>query len=214
MLDLQVIDKPAVASSILDPVRAAMLAALRTPGSATTVAETLGQSRQKVNYHLRALEDHGLVELVELRPRRGLTERIMVASAQSYVLSPALLGEVDTDPAGIDRLSSQYLIAMAARTVREVASLTEAANAAGKRLATLSLDAEVCFANAAARAAFSEELAAAMTNLVAKYHDEQTPGGRWHRLSVGAHPVPPGGDPDSHGAPSRAASPTDSTTDR
>lgn len=190
MLDLQVIDKPAAAASILDPVRASILVALRAPGSATTVAESLGQSRQKVNYHLRALEEHGLVELVELRPRRGLTERVMVASARSYVLSPALLGEADPDPSRVDRLSSRYLIAMAARTVREVAIMSQDAAAAGQPLATLSLDTEVRFANAADRKAFSEELAATMTDLVSRYHDELAPQGRWHRIVVGAHPTP------------------------
>ena len=76
------IDEPTVAVAVLDPLRAKVLAALAEPGSATTVAGALGEPRQKVNYHLRTLEDHGLVRLVEERPRRGLTERVMVASAR------------------------------------------------------------------------------------------------------------------------------------
>src|SRR5690349_12091456 len=90
--DLQVIDEPAVAAAMLDPLRARILAALAEPGSASTVAGSLGISRQKANYHLRALEDRGLVALVEERPRRGLTERVVVASARSYVLSSEVLG--------------------------------------------------------------------------------------------------------------------------
>ncbi|MCP4223691.1 MAG: helix-turn-helix transcriptional regulator, partial [Actinomycetia bacterium] len=117
MQELQVIDETQVALALLDPVRARALAALAEPGSASTVAAALGERRQKVNYHLRVLEEHGLVNLVEERPRRGLTERVVVASARSYVLSPVLLGDRAADPARTDRLSTRYLIAVAARMV-------------------------------------------------------------------------------------------------
>jgi hypothetical protein len=39
------------------------------------------------------------------------------------------------------------------------------------------------------RAAFSNELAEAITKLVSKYHDESAPGGRGHRLVAVAHPL-------------------------
>ncbi len=190
MEDLAVIDEALVARSILDPIRAEILAALATPGSATTVATQIDLPRQKVNYHLRALEEHGLVRLVEERPRRGLTERIVVASARSYVLSPEVLGTNATDPSRMDRLSSRYLIAVAARLVREVGQLARGAEAAGKPLATLSIDTEIRFASASHRAEFTERLAGAVTSLAAEYHDERTPNGRWHRLVVAAHPTP------------------------
>jgi DNA-binding transcriptional ArsR family regulator len=190
VLDLEVIDKPAVAVAALDPVRAKVLAALTEPGSATTLASALGESRQKINYHLRTLEDHGLVRLLEERPRRGLTERVVVASARSYVLSPTVLGENAADPARTDHLSSRYLIAVAARMVREVAALASGAEKAGRPLATLSIDAEIRFGSAADRTAFTEDLSAAVTELAARYHDEVTPGGRWHRIVVAAHPRP------------------------
>ncbi len=190
MQDLAVIDKPDLAQVVLDPVRNRILRTLRQPGSATTVAKDLGLSRQKVNYHLRTLEDHGLIHLNEERPRRGLTERIMQASAESYVLSPATLGEITPKPERTDRLSSRYLIALAARLVSEVADLTQAAAAANKPLATLSIDSEIKFANAADRAAFSQELNQAVVDLVARYHHEEAPNGRWHRLIVAAHPKP------------------------
>lgn len=190
MLDLEVIDDPATAVAALDPVRSAVLAALAEPGSATTVAKALGLPRQKVNYHLRLLEECGLVRLVEERPRRGLTERVLVATAHGYVLSPSTLGASAADPARTDRLSSRYLIALAARLVREVADLSRRAEAAGRSLPTLSLDTEIRFASAADRAAFTAELTEAVTRLAARYHDEQAEGGRWHRLVVAAHPRP------------------------
>lgn len=190
MLDLEVIDQPTVAVAVLDPVRAKVLAVLAEPGSATTVANALGEPRQKVNYHLRTLEDHGLVRLVEERPRRGLTERVMVASARSYVLSPEVLGESAADPACTDRLSTRYLIAIAARMVREVAGLARRAEKTRRPLATLAIDTEIRFASAADRAAFTNELTGLVTSLAARYHAEASPGGRWHRLVIVAHPRP------------------------
>lgn len=191
MLDLEVIDDPMPAIVALDPIRARVLAVLVEPGSATSVAKALGLARQKVNYHLRALEAHGLVEAVEERKRRGLTERLVQATARSYVVSPTALGEVGADPTRTDRLSSRYLIAVAARMVREVGELAHRAERARGPLATLAIDCDIRFADAADRAAFTQELATAVTTLVARYHDEQAPGGRWHRLVVAAHPRPP-----------------------
>lgn len=190
MLDLEVIDQPATAVAVLDPVRAGVLAALGEPGSATTVANAIGAPRQKINYHLRALEDLGLLRLVEERPRRGLTERILVRSARSYVLSPAVLGESAADPSKTHRLSSRYLIALGARMVREVADLARAAEKADKPLATLSIDTEIRFASAAERAQFTEELTTTITSMAARYHNESQEGGRWHRLIVAAHQRP------------------------
>jgi hypothetical protein len=156
----------------------------------------VGLARQKVNYHLHALEAHGLVRLAEVRKWGGLTERLLVATATSYVVSPGALGPVAADPnRETDRLSAGYLIALGARIVREVGDLLGRANKAGKRLATLAVDTEVRFRSAPDRAAFSHELAEAITKLVAKYHDESATGGRTHRLVIVSHPLPQKADP-------------------
>lgn len=190
MQELTVIDDPAAAGVSLDPIRARLLAALAEPGSATTLAAVVGLTRQKVNYHLRTLEQHGLVELVEERRRGNMTERVMQATAASYVISPSTLGAVAPDPRRApDRLSARWLIAVAARTVREVGELLAGAAKANKHLATLAMDGEVRFASAADRAAFAEELTAAITALVARYHDDRAPDGRPHRVVVAVHPM-------------------------
>jgi DNA-binding transcriptional ArsR family regulator len=191
MLDVEVIDDPAAAVVALDPVRARLLAELAEPASAATLAARVGLARQKVNYHLRTLESHGLVRVAEERRWGGLTERLLVATAASYVVSPAALGEAASDPgrAG-DRLSARYLIALAARIVREVGTLARRAERADKRVATLGLDAEIRFRSAAERTAFAEELTSAVAALVSRYHDASAPGGRRHRLVVAAHPLP------------------------
>lgn len=191
MLDVEVIDNPAAAAVALEPVRSRLLAELAAPASAATLATRVGLARQKINYHLRALEAHGLVQLAEERKWGGLTERLLVATATSYVVSPDALGPVAADPAQeMDRLSASYLIALGARVVRELGDLCRRAREAGKSLATLALDTEVRFRSAAERAAFTTELTAAITQLVAKYHDADAPGGRPHRLVLMAHPIP------------------------
>ncbi len=192
MLDVQVIEEPGAAVVALEPMRSRLLSELAEPASAAALAARLGIARQKVNYHLRALEAHGMVREADTRQWGGLTERLLVATASSYVVSPAALGPASIDPERHrDRLSAAYLVALAGRVIREIGALTRAATARDKRLATLSVDAEVRFRSAAERAAFSEELALAVTHLVSRYHDASSPGGRAHRLIVLAHPLPP-----------------------
>jgi DNA-binding transcriptional ArsR family regulator len=189
MLDVTVIEDPAAAEVALDPVRARLLAELAEPGSATMLAARVGLPRQKVNYHLRALERHGLVELVEERRKGNVTERMLRATAASYVISPAALAAVAPDPhRSPDRLSARWLLALAAQVVRDVGTLIAGAAKARKPLATFAIDGEVRFASAADRAAFAEELAGAVTALVGKYHDETAVGGRDHRVIVAVHP--------------------------
>ena len=189
MYDVAVIEDPAAAGVSLDPIRARLLAELAEPGSATTLAAKVGLPRQKINYHLRALEKHGLVELVEERRKGNCTERVMRATAESYVISPAALGAVQPDPArSPDQLSARWLLAVAARLVRDVGSLITGAARARQRVATFAIDGRVRFASAADRAAFAEELAGAVTALVGKYHDEGAEGGRDHRVVVAVHP--------------------------
>src|SRR5512139_3193803 len=86
MQEIAVIEDPAAAEVSLDPIRARLLAELsEQPGSASMLAAKVGLTRQKVNYHLKALEAHGLVEVVEERRKGNVNERIMRATAASFV---------------------------------------------------------------------------------------------------------------------------------
>ncbi|HEX2047624.1 MAG TPA: helix-turn-helix domain-containing protein [Acidimicrobiales bacterium] len=188
MRDVEVIEDRAAAEVALDPVRARLLAELVEPASAAALANRVGIARQKVNYHLRALEAHGLVELTAERRHGGITERVLRATAAAYVVSPAALGDAAADPGRTaDRLSARYLISLAGRLVREVGSLARRADAAGKRLPTMTVDTEIGFRSAEDRAAFADELTAAVLDLAARYHHDD---GRPHRLIVFAHPRP------------------------
>jgi len=186
--DVEVIEDPTAAAVALDPVRARLLAELAEPASAASLAARVGISRQKVNYHLRALEAHGLVVLAAERQHGGITERLLQATAASYVVSPGAVSEAAVDPdSAADHLSARYLVALAGRAVREVGNLARRAAVAGKRLPTMSIDTEIRFRNAADRAAFADDLTAAVVDLAARYHHDD---GRAHRLVVAAYPKP------------------------
>ena len=188
MRDVEVIESAEAAATVLDPVRGRLLGELAAPASAAGLAARVGIARQKVNYHLKALEAHGLVGLAEERRHGGITERVLQASAASYVVSPAAVSASAADPDGKDdRLSAGYLIALAGRVVREVGALARRAGASGGRLPTLSIDTVIGFRSSDDRAAFAEELTEAVLDLAARYHHDD---GRPHRLVVAAHPVP------------------------
>jgi DNA-binding transcriptional ArsR family regulator len=188
---MQVVDRPEQAAGLLKPIRARILRLLGAGDSAAGVARKTGLARQKVNYHLRELERAGLVQLVEERRSGNCTERILRAVATRYVIDPAMFGDVTPEPgAAVDQFSSAYLTALASQIVGEVAGLRRKADATGKFVATLSLQSEVRFASAAARHAFSEELARQFARLVARYHDPDAPGGRTFRVAAVAWPRP------------------------
>jgi hypothetical protein len=105
------------------------------------------------------------------------------------VLSPTALAGVAPGPdRAPDQASARWMLALAARLVREVGELITRSGAARKPVATFAIDSEVRFASAADRAAFARELGDAVADLVAKYHDQQAEGGREHRLVVAVHP--------------------------
>lgn len=189
MQDIDVIADPASASAALDPVRARLLAELREPASAATLAGRLGLPRQRINYHLRLLEKHGLVEVAGTRTWGGLTERQLVATAAGYVVSPDALGAA-APRLSADRLSAGYVIALAARVVAEVGGMARNAVRLRQRLPVFGLDADIRFASPADRAAFAEKLTAAVNSLISEYHDDNAQDGRWQRLMIAVHPVP------------------------
>lgn len=190
-IPVDLIERRKAASAVLHPVRGRLLAELREPNSAAGLARRIDMPRQKLNYHLRQLEKQGLVELVEERRKGNCTERVVRASARSYLISPATLGPLATDPDEVlDKFSAGYLVALAARAMRDIARLSRGAAKAGKRLPTLSLQAEVRFASAEDQNSFAEELSTQIARLTAKYHDESAPDGRPFRLFVGSYPKP------------------------
>lgn len=181
------LDSQDAAHLALAPIRRRILAALAEPASAAGLAEQLEMPRQKIGYHLRALEAAGLVRAAGERRKRGFVEKLFVA-AGAYVLDPALL-QAPPDLAAVDaqdRHASSHLIAAASTMVRDVARMRDAAAAEGSRLLTLTVEADLGFAAPADFDAFSDELAEAVAALARKY---SAPDGRRFRLTAAAHPA-------------------------
>lgn len=183
---LAVLDADRSAASLLDPVRREILAALQEPGSAISVASRLGLPRQRLGYHIRAMELAGLLQHVGDRKRGNFTERLLQSSARHYFLSPQLLGALGTDPKSVaDKASSAYQVAVAAQVASDVAVMRQQAEAADKRLPTITMQTEIRFASAADQKAFGDELTEAIAGLVARYHSAE---GRAFSFAILGHP--------------------------
>lgn len=190
---LEVVRKPESAATLLNPQRHRLLEALaEEPDSASGLARRLDDSRQRLNYHLRALEKAGLVEVHEERRSGNFTERVMRVVARRFVVDPAAFGFLGADldrPAEVgDRFSATYLIALAQRAIRELAGLRDKSRQQAKRLATAGLEAEVRLARPADFEPFVEDLSEAIAAVVAKHHDERARG-RPFRIFAGAYPA-------------------------
>ena len=188
-IEVDVLQAPERLAAVLPPIRRLLLENLREPDSASGLARRLGMPRQRINYHLRELERTGFVELDQELQRRGCVERMVRVTARAFVISHGFLEGLAAKPAQIaDQFSGAYLITNAARTIREVALLTERAAQVDKKLATLSIEAEATFASPAAFREFSEELAGEIARLTVRYNQGGGAGRRF-RVFAGVHPV-------------------------
>ncbi len=190
---IALIDQPDRVRLALSPLRRQLLERLRTPASASQIAAELTLGRQRVNYHLRALERAGLLQLVEERQRRGCTERVLVTRARLFVVDPAVVN-ADHPPAAQrsdaaqDRFAAEHLVQSAATTVREVARMQARAQEEGTRLLTFTIDTELSFPTPADLEQFADKLAAFVAHEAAACGPPA--GSRRYRLVIGAHPAP------------------------
>jgi DNA-binding transcriptional ArsR family regulator len=181
---LALLDTPERVASALPGLRRRLLDRLREPASAAELAREFGIPRQKLNYHLRVLEGQHLLELVEVRPRRGFTERVLRTVAGALVVDPGVLGA--TAPGDGDRHAADHLVRTAGAMVRDVGRMAVRADAGGKRLLTFTLETEVRFAAPGDVHDFTDALAQAVATVVARF---DTPGGRPYRLLAAGHPA-------------------------
>lgn len=186
------IDDAERARLALSPIRKRLLMALRQPESATTLAAALDLSRQRIGYHLRALEQAGLIELVEERKRRGFVERVLIARADAFLVDPSILGPAPETVAQ-DEFAAGHLVSVAAGIVRDVARMRHSAEAAGQRLLTFTVEADIGFSTPKKLEEFAGEVTEAVAGLARKYTSDGP--GRRYRLVVGAHPAVAGKTP-------------------
>jgi DNA-binding transcriptional ArsR family regulator len=190
-------DRSRVGALVEHPLRLAILRAAAEPRSATEIAAGLGLPRQRVNYHIGRLRRAGFLLPSERRQRRGLFEQRYTASAKAYVVAPEALGPVAVQPKLVeDRLSAEYLLALAAQTQGELGRALADAGRQGKRVATLSISTEVRFTSPAQRARFARALQKAITRVVGRHTSPSTTAegapaaGRLFRLVLGCYPPP------------------------
>ena len=187
------VEAPERLRAALPPLRRRLLDRLREPASAVVVAGEFGLPRQQVNYHLRTLEAAGFLELVETRPRRGCTERVLRTSARAFIVDPqviALSPRSGTRRAAArqDRFAADTLVEAASGVVRDVSRMQARAAAQDARLLTCAIETEVRLASPADFARLSATLATLVARAVADVGVAE--GGRSYRVVIGAHPTP------------------------
>lgn len=188
--DLAILTDPGAAAVLMHPVRQAVLGALRAGDSAAGVGRALGLPRQQVNYHLRELERFGLVQEVDQRRRGNCMERILRASASSWAISPQTLGDLDASPAQArDRFSWATLVHAAARVIRDLSTLRTRADAAGKHLATLTVESEVRIASPARLEEFRAACAEAVARIATHFDEPDAPDARAFRIVMASYPA-------------------------
>jgi DNA-binding transcriptional ArsR family regulator len=169
------------------PLRVRILELLREPGSAATIARELGETRQKVNYHLKELQRVGLVEPVGERRAGNFIETLYEAAGRSFLVAPSVAW---SDPRRVDALRHQHslenLVTVGARLQRDAISLLDRAAFDGEQIASAAVEADVHFADERDRAAFLEEYLAAVQKLCDRYGAR---GGLPYRVVLAAHPA-------------------------
>src|ERR1700683_3012947 len=140
------------AAALLHPLPLRLLEALQEPDSAAGLARRLRLPRQMVNYHVRELARARFLERAGQRRRRNMIERRYRATAQGYILSPELVGRLGVPhEQAEDAFSAAYLLGIVALAQAELARAAREAAAQNKRLATLSVSAELRFESAEQR---------------------------------------------------------------
>jgi DNA-binding transcriptional ArsR family regulator len=167
------------AAALLKPGRIDILRLLAVPRSCTEVGAELGQAPQKVYYHVKRMEEAGLVDQVADRRVRGITEGIYQAAASSYWLSPKVVGALGPGRA-TDEMSLGYLLSLAEEVQSDLASL---ASKSGER-PSLGLSAEIRL-QPAQRQQFLADLRGALEDLLTRYGGGE---GEPFRIAVACYP--------------------------
>jgi DNA-binding transcriptional ArsR family regulator len=126
MRDVLYLEHIEQAETLLKPQRVEVLRHLAEPRTCTEVAAVLGQTPQRVYYHVKRLVDAGLVEQVSQRKVRGIQEGIYQAGARSYWLSPRLVGRLGSRRVR-DELSLGYLLDLMEEVQHDIAALDRGA---------------------------------------------------------------------------------------
>ena len=71
---------------VSDPIRLKIIITLGTTAkTAQDLSDALGVSRSKIHYHLRLLEDNGIVEVVHTELINGITQKYFLPVAKAFI---------------------------------------------------------------------------------------------------------------------------------
>jgi DNA-binding transcriptional ArsR family regulator len=186
MQDTLFIEVAGQAEALFHPLRIEVLKRLSEPHSCPEVARELGETTQKVYYHVKILESSGLVDKVEERRVRGIMEGLYRARARSYWLSPHLVGRIGGTERARDRMSLGFLLTLAEEIQIDVARLGEKR---GETIPSLGLSLRIALENRQERAAFLSELTELVQTLARKYGVEnEERSGETFQLSLVCYP--------------------------
>jgi DNA-binding transcriptional ArsR family regulator len=196
--DLETVKSPLRALALLRPLRLRILALARQPASGTELARRLGLPRQRVQYHVRALEKAGFLRAAGRVRKRNFVEQRFLATARAYVLSPEILGPVAADWRTIeDTASSDYVLALAEQVRADVVQAAGEGGGSGTGAPeTLSIKSQFRFESPRQRAEFSAAARQALVETIARHTSPADSGtsrrgrGMLYRLVLSCYPAP------------------------
>jgi DNA-binding transcriptional ArsR family regulator len=179
MRDVLYLEEIEQAEALLKPQRVEVLRQLAEPRTCSEVAERLGQTPQRVYYHVKRLVEAGLVDLVSERKVRGIREGIYQAGARSYWLSPRLVGRIGLRKAH-DALSLGYLLDLMEEVQADIAGLDRTA----PELPSIGLSGEIRV-RPESRQEFLNELQSMLQDLFTRYGGAE---GDAFKLAIACYP--------------------------
>lgn len=187
MKPIATIERTGSLTALAHPLRVRVLENLREPASAAGVARVLGVPRQKVNFHLKQLEQARLVRKVGERRTGGFVEDLYQAVARAFVVSPRVTWSKPHGAALRTQIPLKALVTLGEGLQRDAATLLNEAAFDGRIVPSVSVDTEIRFASEAERAGFMKDYFAALAPLLERYGAAT---GERYRLIMAAYPDP------------------------
>jgi DNA-binding transcriptional ArsR family regulator len=165
MQDVFYIEAVEQAMALLKPMRIEILKQLYEPRTCSDLGSFFGESAQKIYYHVKAMQEVGLVERVGEQRVRGTVEGHYQAKALAYWLSPQLVGQIGGEVPAANQTSLRFLLSLAEETWQDVGRLGQQV---GQDIPSLGISAYIHLSEAR-RTDFLQEVAHLMEQLARKY---------------------------------------------
>jgi DNA-binding transcriptional ArsR family regulator len=154
------------AAALLKPQRIEMLKLMDHPRTCLELGKIFGETPQKINYHIKALQNAGLVEQVGERRVRGTVEGSYQARARSYWLASDLVGQIGGAAIALDQASLRHLLSLTEEMRGDIGHL---AQQVGREIPSLGLSLHVELDDESRRADFMADVQKMAQILAHKY---------------------------------------------